>query len=850
MGSERLVRPNGPQESPTIIKTTKRTPSRMNWSRYCAVLSGWLENPATEISYATRTLLKSPAFTLPVIGALALGIAANTAIFTVVNAVLLHPLPYPDSERIVRMGRPTINASEPMFAFWEQNNPGFQDLSAYLPISGVNLTTGERPEVVDAIKASQNYFRLFGAIPIVGRTFTADDDRPSGPHVLVMSYGLWQHRFGGDSGILGKAVNLSGSSYTVIGVCSPAFKPEPAADVWIPLQADVNSTNQAHILMVSGRLPPGVTLEQANAMMRVLGKRYVETHPQQLGHDEALQVSYLARQMTSDVRPALLVLLGAVGLVLLIACANIANLLLARSIGRQREIAIRCAIGASRSRIIGQLLTEALLLALVGGALGLALGRAGVVGLLALAPPDLPRIQELASLPALDPAVTAFTLLVAIVTGLMFGLFPALQLSRPDLVSSLKESAGQAGGGLKHNRTRSLLVGAEVTIAVVLLCGAVLLIRSFIAMHRVELGFDPRQMLTMEIAPDTHLKSREVDVLVRELVDTVERIPGVESAAFASALPLWGQMDMVFDLPGHAPLEGFKFTGDVQWRFVSAHYFDELRIPLRSGRLFREQETAHTVIVSEAMAHKYWPNANPVGQTILIGDRLGPGFDEGQVLIVGVVGDVRERLQFGATPVMYQMPSQIPDRAFALVMNLEHSAMLVRTRSGVAPMSVAEPVKQALMTDANAAAAKVRTMDQVSLDSTARQNFSLLLLGIFAAMALLLAAIGIYGVMSYSVGQRTHELGIRSALGANRADILSLVLKQALRVAIAGIGVGIAAALGLTRFLRAQLFEITTTDPFTFAAVPAILLLIALAAAYRPAVRASRVNPVTALRQE
>jgi hypothetical protein len=309
-------------------------------------------------------------------------------------------------------------------------------------------------------------------------------------------------------------------------------------------------------------------------------------------------------------------------------------------------------------------------------------------------------------------------------------------------------------------------------------------------------------------------------------------------------------MDMVFDLPGHAPLEGFKFTGDVQWRFVSAHYFDVLRIPLRSGRLFREQEPAQTVIISEAMARKYWPNVNPVGQTILVGDHLGPGFDQGSVLIVGVVGDVRERLQLGAAPVMYQMPSQIPDRAFALVMNLEHGAILVRTRSGVAPMSVADPVKQALLTVGNVATTKVRTMDQVSLGSTARQNFNLLLLGIFAAMALLLAAIGIYGVMSYSVGQRTHEIGIRGALGASRGDILSLVLKQALRVAIAGIAVGIAAAFGLTRFLRAQLFGVTATDPLTFAAVPVILLVIALTAAYLPALRASRVDPITALRQE
>ena len=822
----------------------------MGSSRHPFPASILVETVASDLRYAVRGLLKSPGFTLAVVGALALGIGANTAIFTVVNAVLLQPLPYPDSERIVRMGRTTVNASEPMFAFWEQNNPGFEDLTAYLPGARMNLIGGDRPELTDATKASKNYFRLFGGTPILGRTFTADDDRPGGPHVLVMSYGLWQRRFGRDRAILGKTLTFGGSSYTVIGVCSPMFKPEPSADLWIPLQADANSTNQAHILIAAARLPAGINLAQANSMMRVLGQRYIQTHPQQLGHDEQLQVAYLERQMTADVRPALLILWGAVGLVLLIACANVANLLLTRSLGRQREIAIRSAIGASRPRIIRQLLTDGLLLALAGGALGLALGRLGVRALLALTPPDLPRMQELTSTAPLDPTVTAFTFLIAVATGLLFALFPALQVSRPDLVSSLKESSSQAGSGLKHSRTRSLLVAAEVTIAVVLLCGAVLLIRSFAAMHRVDLGFDPHQLLTMEISLDADLKPTEADGLERKLVDSVERIPGVESAALASALPLRGGMDMVFDLSGHAPLEGFKFTGDVQWRFVSAHYFSVLRIPLRSGRLFHEQESARTVIISEAMARKYWPSANPIGQTILIGDHLGPGFDQGPVEIVGVVGDVRERLQIGATPVMYQMPSQIPDRALALVDNLEHGAVLVRTHSGVAPISVSTAVKETLLRVGNVATTKARTMDQVGLDSTARQNFNLLLLGIFAGIALLLAAVGIYGVMSYNVGQRTHEIGIRGALGASPRDILSLILNQALRMALAGILIGIASAFGLTRLLRTQLFGVTPADPVTFVTVPALLLAIAIAAACIPALRASRANPIAALRRE
>ena len=809
-----------------------------------------LENLASDLRCAIRSLTKSPGFSLAVISALALGIGVNTAIFTVVNTVLLHPLPYPDSERMVRIGRSTINASEPMFGFWERNNPGFEDLTAYLPGATVNLIGGERPELVDVMKASKNYFHFFGATPIIGRTFTPDDDRPGGAHVVVISYGLWQRRFGGDAAVLGKAITLGSSSYTVIGVCPPMFKPEPSADLWVPLQADANSTNEAHVLAVAARLPAGVTLAHANSMMRVLGQRNVQTHPQQLGHDEQLEVSYLQRQMTDDVRPALLILLGAVGLVLLIACANVANLLLTRSLGRQREIAIRSAIGASRSRIIRQLLSESLLLALAGGVLGLAIGSVAVRALLALTPPDLPRLQELSSIAALDPTVTTFTFAIAIVTGLLFGLFPALQVSRPDLVSSLKESSSQAGASVKHNRTRSLLVAAEVTIAVVLLCGAILLIRSFAAMHKVDLGFDPRQLLTMEISLDTSLKSSDADLLSSKLVNSVERIPGVESAALASALPLRGGMDMVFDLPGHAPLEGFKFTGDVQWRFISAHYFSVLHIPLRSGRLFREQEATRTVIISEAMARKYWPNSNPVGQTILIGDHLGPGFDQGPVVIVGVVGNVRERLQVGGAPVMYQMLSQIPDRALALVDNLEHSAILVRTRPGVAPMSVSNAINERLLRVGNMATTKVRTMDQVSFDSTARQNFNLLLLGIFAGIALLLATLGIYAVISYNVGQRTHEIGIRGALGASRQDILSLILNQALRMVLAGVAVGAPAAFALTRLLRAQLFGVTPADPLTFAAVPAIMLALAIAAACIPAVQASRVDPIAALRHE
>jgi predicted permease len=813
-----------------------------------------MESFLADLKHSLRLLRRSPSFAVTAVSALAIGIGANTAIFTVVNTVILRPLPFADSGRIVNIGRPGGGtAAIPMFTYWERHNPGFEDLAAYLPGSSMNLNGGDQPEVVAATRSSRNYFRLFGANPILGRTFTADEDQPGGPRVLVIGYGLWQRRFGGDPSILGQTIRLGGASYSVVGVLSPGFIPYPAADVWMPLQADPESTDQAHVLLVSARLPRGVGMARANAQMAVVGKQYVQAASNPLvGNDGQIQVAPLQEQLTGNVRPRLLILLGAVGLVLLIACANVANLLLARATGRQREIAIRAALGARRGRIVQQLLTESLLLAVAGGVSGLVLGSWGVRALLHLAPGDLPRVQEIASIPALDLRVAGFTVLLAVITGVLFGLFPAMQVSRAELGSALKESSGRMGTGLKHNRTRSFLVGAEVATAVVLLCGAALLIRSFVAMHAVSLGFDPHNLLTMEVslAGPGYAKSSAVDRLGREFVQRVEGLSGVESAALASALPLWGQQDMLFSIPGRRPLQGYHFTGDVQWLIVSPHYFEALRIPLLAGRFLHDREPGRTVVISQTMARKYWPDANPIGQTIVVGPGLGPGYEAGVTEIVGVAGDVRLRLDVDPAPIMYQAPSQVLDGAMALVNRLQPGAVLIRTRPGVAPMSVSHAVRQALLAADQLPAAKIRTMEQVSRDSTARQNFNLLLLAIFAAIALLLAAVGIYGVMSYSVEQRTHEIGIRAAMGASRRDTLNLVLLHALRMAMAGIAAGIAASFGLTRLLSAQLFGVKPSDPLTFATVPLILLAVALAAAWMPALRASRLDPLTALRHE
>jgi predicted permease len=808
--------------------------------------------------YGLRQLRRSPGFTAVTVLTLALGIGATTAIFTVVNTVLLRPLPYPDSGRIVNIGRfgagGDYSNNLPMFTFWQQNNPGFGDLAAYRDAANsVNLSGGDSPELVQALKVSRNYFRLFGASPIQGRTFTSAEDKPGGPNVLVMSFGLWQRRFGADPSTLGKAITLGGASYTVIGVLSPQFQPYPSVEVWIPLQADPNSTDQAHILMVAGRLPRGTTLAQANSWMKVLGKRYVEAHPEQLGNDEKVGAVPMRQRLTGDVRPALLILLGAVALVLLIACANAANLLLARSLGRQREIIVRAAIGAGRARLIRQLLTESLLLALAGGALGLGLGSWGVRALLALAPGGLPRIQEMARMPALDAWVAGFSVALSVVTGILFGLLPAFQLSRVDLASSLKESSGRSGGGLKQGQTRTALVAAEMAIAVVLLCGAMLLIRSFVALHSVQPGFDPRNLLTMKVAlagPDG-VNASVVDRLAYQTAERVERIPGIDKATVASSLPTQAIVDMIFDIPGRPAQEGFKFTGDVLWCAVSWRYFDTLRIPPRSGRLFREQEPPHTVIINEAMARKFWPKQNPVGQSILIGPSLGPQLDQGSTEIVGVVGDVHDRLDAEPPPTMYQVWSNVPDGGIKLMSQLYPASIAVRTKTGVAPMSVSEAVKQALLArDTQLPATEVETMEQVMLDSTAQANFDLLLLSIFAASALLLAAVGIFGVTSHCVQQRTHEIGIRMALGAQKHDVLTLVVGQGMTGALAGVGVGLVGALALTRLLSSLLYGVKPTDPLTFFVVALILTAVALLAAYIPARRATKVDAMVALRYE
>jgi putative ABC transport system permease protein len=804
-----------------------------------------------DLKFALRGLRKNLTFTITAIVTLALGIGANGAIFSVINAVLLQPLPYPDAKQIVSIGRHGGGGvPEPVFAFWEQNNPGLDELTACTGHIAINLNTGVRAEVESAIGTSRNYFALFGANPIIGRTFNATEDSPRGPRAVVISYGLWQKSFEGNPSILGSTVILGGAPYSIVGVLSPTFRPYPKADIWIPLQVDANSTNQAATLNVYARLPREITLPQATARMEMLRKRYAETRSRVFGVRD-LQVDELQEQITGTLRPALIMAFGAVGFVLLIACANVTNLLLARATVRQKEIAIRSALGAGRFRIFLQLLSESLFLAIGAGILGLLLGSWSLRGILHFAPNSLPDFGRLRTIAGFDPRVAAFTFALAVVTAILCSALPALEFSRPGLINWLGDSS-RTSSNPRQKRTRNALVAFEVSVAAVLLCGAVLLVRSFVAMHEVKLGFEPRNLLTVELSlvGSGYDKASTVDRISRQLVQRTRAIPGVESAAMASALPLQGGIDMIFSIPGRQPQAGRLFDGDVQWRIISTDYFKVLQIPLIAGRFFNEQEPRGTVLISEAMARQFWPGENPVGKGILIGPNLGPEYQVGITQVVGVVGDVRERLDVRPQPVMYQMPSQIPDGDMALINQLGGAAMLIRTRSGLPAMSISHFIHEALFLDNQLSPLKLRTMEQVGIDSTADKNFNTLLLGSFSAIALLLAAVGIYGVMSYGVEQRTHELGIRAAIGANRSDLLRLVVSQAIAVSLTGIAVGIAASFGLMRLLRIQLFGVRPSDPITLLVVPLLLLMVAIGAAYVPALRATRVDPLIALRGE
>jgi putative ABC transport system permease protein len=811
-----------------------------------------------DAKHALHLFLKSPGFTIAAVSALALGIGANTAIFTVVNTVLLKPLAYPDADRIVELELTGPNGSAPIssipkFMIWRQQTSVFKDVGAYdFAGPGFNIT-GDRPELVHGIHVSEGWFRVFGAPVMMGRAFTPQEDAPNGGHVVVLSYGLWQRKFGGDPSIIGKSLSLGGEPYAIVGVLGRDFVSDPDSDIWLPFQFDPNSTNQGHFFQAAAMLKPGISVAQANAQMKLAWQQYLRKFPQ-ANPQGGFGVEPLRDSIIGDARRSLLVLLGAVGLVLLIACANVANLLLVRATGRKREFAIRSALGAKRARIIRQLLTESVMLAMTGGALGLALGFLGVRALLAISPAGLPRVGEDGSAIGVDWRVLGFTLLVSLGTGILFGLFPAFSVSRTDLNSSLKDSSNRAGTGIRHGRVRALLVISEVLLAVVLLIGSALLIRTFVALHAVNPGFDPHNVVTMEMSltGPRFEKTAGVAQLSREGRQRLNAIPGVEDSAFTCCLPIQGQFGLPFTIVGK-PVDPSKGPPGAGWMSASPDYYKLFRIPVIRGREFTDRDTAGAppvALINQALAKQFFPGENPVGQQIVIGHGVGPEFEEPARQIVGVVGNTHEGgLGRDPGPLMIVPDAQVTDGMTKLNAGIVPLRWVVRTKRDPRQL-VSQITEQLRQASGGFAVSRVRLMDEIVLRSTARENFNMTLLSIFGVVALVLAAIGIYGLMAYSVEQRKQEMGIRMALGADRGTIRKLVVWQGMRLAAVGLVLGIGAAFWLTRFLASFLFGVKAWDPAVFVSVPLILAAVALLAVWLPATRASKLNPMTALRVE
>ena len=813
-----------------------------------------------DLRYSLRTLVSNPAFTITAITAIALGIGVNTAIFTVVNAVLLKPLTYPEPDRMVQFLNTYQEGNSPRsspvdFNTWNAQTSVFQDVAAFdFAGPGFNLT-GTAAEQVHGIHVSEAYFRLFGAPLLLGRTFTPQEDAPNGGHVVVISYGFWQRKFGGNPNIVGTGVSLSNESYTIVGVLGKSFLTDPTADIWVPFQIDPNSTNLGQYLFVAGRLKPGVTVAQANAQLKLVANQYRRLHPDDMDIYSGFGVQPLRDSIVAGSRNSLLILLGAVGFVLLIACANVANLLLVRATGRKREFAIRAAMGAGRARIIRQLLTESILLSVFGSILGLILGYAGVRALLTVSPAGLPRIGEHGAAVGIDWRVLAFTLGIALLTGILFGLFPALGASRPDLNTTLKESSNRSGTGFGQSKARSVLVISEVSLALVLLIGAALLIRTFIALREVNPGFDPRNVVTLEMSltGDQFKKTAKVAQVDHDGRERLDAIPGIEVSAFTCCLPLERGHGLPFNIIGRAPEGNSPWNGGAGWMSASPGYFSVFHIPILRGRDFTEQDTASApgvVLINETMEKEFWPKGDAVGQQLLIGKGEGPQFTEPARRIIGVVGDIRDRgLNNDPRPLMIVPGAQLTDGMTALNSNITPMVWLVRTHGDPHQYiyAITEELRQA---SGGFPVARVRPMSEVVVQSTAREDFNMLLLTIFGASALILAAIGIYGLMAYSVEQRTQEMGIRMALGADRAAIRKLVVWHGMRLALVGVAIGIGAAFGLTRFIASFLFGVKTWDPLVFVTVPIVLSLVALLAVWMPATRASRLDPLKALRIE
>ena len=743
----------------------------------------------------------------------------------------------------------------PKFNIWRQQTGIFQQVAAYdTGGAGLNLTGNDQPEQVQGVHVSADYFSVLGAPVIAGRTFTTAEDSPHGGNVVVLSYGLWRRRFGGNREIVGNNIQLNGQPYQVVGVIGRGFVTDNPADLWLPFQFELNSQDQAHYFGVIARLKPGVTVPMANAQLKLAADQYRSTYPGTLGPNSGFGVVSVAgvdgpRHALVPLRAAGRGRAGA-----LIACANVANLLLIRATARKRELATRSALGAGRWHIIRQLLTESLVISLTGGILGLILGFAGVRFLLAINPGSIPRIGEDGSAVTVDSHVLLFTLGISVLTGIFFGLVPAITASRKNLAAILNESSNRSGVGFRSGKVRSVLVVSEMALALVLVIGAALLIRTFMKLQAVDPGFDTHNVLTMamSISGDRFQKSSGVAQVIHDGTERINAVPGVTAAAAACCLPLQGGFGLPFNIVGRANGNNPN-TGGAGYFPVSWSYFDVFKVPILRGRNFTDRDNGSApgvVIINEAMARQFWPNGDPLNDRVVIGPGMGPVFAEPPRQVIGVVGNTRDGgLNQDPGPTMYIPVAQMPDKVTELNSRIAPLWWIVRTR--MEPHTLTAAVTNAIReATGGLPVAHIRTMDDIVVLTTSRERFNMLLLTVFGASALLMAAIGIYGLMSYSVQQRTQELGVRMALGAQAGNIRNMVIRQGMLLAAIGLVIGIAGAFWLTKFLTGFLFGVKTWDPLAFILTPILLSAVALAAVWLPARKATRVDPMSALRFE